>query len=126
MQVETLKIEGTQDIPEVSLDESSGRIEFSGRSLPEDVEEVYDPILEWIDKYIENPKSLTHIIFRFDYFNTASSKKILDIIEKMKGVIAGGNDLKIDWYYVDNDEDMLDAGESFSDFVDVPFNFISY
>ncbi len=126
MHVETFKIEGTQDIPEVILDESSGRIEFSGRSLPEDVEEVYDPILEWIDKYIEKPKPQTHLIFRFDYFNTASSKKILDIIDKMKIVIANGNDLKIDWYYVDNDEDMLDAGESFSDFVEVPFNFISY
>ena len=124
--MEVLKIEGTQDIPEVILDESSGRVEFSGRSLPEDVQEVYDPILEWIGKYLEKPRSQTHLIFRFEYFNTASSKKILDVIEKMKGVIDNGHELKVDWYYAENDEDMLDEGESFSEFVELPFNFINY
>jgi len=124
--LEPLKIEGSQDIPEVILDANSGRIEFSGRSLPENVKEVYNPILDWIDKYVENPKKQTHIIFRLEYFNTATSKKILDIIDKLKEVMVDGNELSVDWYYIESDEDMLDTGESFSEFVDLPFNFISY
>ena len=124
--MEPLKIEGSQDIPEVILDANSGRIEFSGRSLPENVKEVYNPILDWIDKYVENPKKQTHIIFRLEYFNTATSKKILDIIDKLKEVMVDGNELSVDWYYIESDEDMLDTGESFSEFVDLPFNFISY
>jgi hypothetical protein len=30
------------------------------------------------------------------------------------------------WYYVEDDEDMLDLGEEFSENVDIPFEIISY
>ena len=124
--MEVFKIEGTQDIPEVILDQEAGRLEFSGKSLPEDVEEVYNPIIEWIDNYIDSPQQSTHVIFRFEYFNTASSKKILDLLEKIKYLNDNNYELHIDWYYFDNDEDMLEAGESFSEFIDVSFNFVNY
>lgn len=124
--MEQLRIEGSSDIPEILLDYDKGRLEFSGRSLPEDVQEVYNPVLEWISRYIEHPQKQTHVVFKFDYFNTASSKKILDLLERIKEVHKNGNELKIDWYYMDSDEDMEDAGQSFSDFIEFPFNYISY
>ncbi|MFC2138478.1 DUF1987 domain-containing protein [Bacteroidota bacterium] len=124
--MEQLRIEGSSDIPEILLDYASGRLEFSGRSLPEDVQEVYNPVLEWVSRYAEQPQKQTHVIFKFDYFNTASSKKILDLLDSVKTVQDNGNELKIDWYFMDNDEDMEEAGQSFSDFIEVPFNLISY
>jgi len=124
--LEPLRIEGSTDIPEIFLDYENGRLEFSGRSLPEDVQEVYNPVLEWIGNYIGKPQKQTHVVFKFDYFNTASSKKILDLLDIVKELEKNGNELKIDWYYMENDEDMEEAGQSFSEFIEFPFNFISY
>jgi hypothetical protein len=124
--VEVFKIEGTQDVPSVMLDKSAGKLEFSGRSLPEDVQEVYNPVLTWVENYVQNPNSKTHVVFKLEYFNTASSKKILDILDKLKEIPETGKELQIDWYHTDNDEDMIDAGASFSEFIDVPFNMIGY
>ena len=61
-----------------------------------------------------------------DYFNTASSKMLLEIFEHFKAMFDAGNKVVIDWYYQEDDEDMQDAGEDYADIVEVPFNFISY
>ena len=61
-----------------------------------------------------------------DYFNTASSKMLLEIFEKFKDMQEAGHKVSIDWYYQEDDEDMQDAGEDYADIVEVPFNFIKY
>ncbi|MFW5978724.1 MAG: SiaC family regulatory phosphoprotein [Bacteroidia bacterium] len=68
----------------------------------------------------------TKVIFNFEYFNTASSKVIMDIIEKLKILQDNGSQPEIKWYYIEEDDDMLEAGEDYSDITEIPFNFISY
>lgn len=60
-----------------------------------------------------------------DYFNTASSKMILEIFESLQELFDKGNDVSIEWYYMADDEDMEDAGQDYSDLVKIPFKFIS-
>jgi hypothetical protein len=125
--VEIYRLEGSIDVPEVELNHIEGKIYFSGKSLPEDVKETYNPIIEWISEYIKIPNKQTHAIFKFDYFNTATSKKLLDIFELLKVLKENNNsDLKIDWYYNEGDEDMKEAGQQFSEFIDIDFNLISF
>ncbi len=122
--LETVNIEGTEDTPSVFLEQSSGVIRFSGRSLPEDVQEFYVPLLDWISAYLEDPQTKTHAIFKFDYFNTASSKKILDLVESLKELEENGKEIIVDWHYLEDDDDMKEAGEQFSEFSEIPFNFV--
>lgn len=68
----------------------------------------------------------TKVIFNFEYFNTASSKVIMDIIEKLKILQDNGSQPEINWHYIEEDDDMLEAGEDYSDITEIPFNFISY
>lgn len=119
-------IEGTEDTPEVVLDKANNIFKFSGKSLPEDVKEFYSPILEWLDDYSINPNETTKVVFKMDYFNSASSKRIVDILTKFEEIRLKGSHVSVDWYYQDDDEDMQDAGEAFASIVDVPFNMISY
>ena len=119
-------IEGTDDTPEVVLDKENNIFKFSGKSLPEDVKEFYAPIIEWLDDYSNNPNKITKIVFKMDYFNSASSKRIVDILTKFEEIRLKGSPVSVDWYYQDDDEDMQDAGEAFASIVDVPFNMISY
>jgi len=124
--METIKIMGTDDTPTVILDAENDIFEISGRSLPEDVTAFYDPILNWLDEYAANPNPKTIFAFKLVYFNTASSKLLLDILMKFEEMRENGLDVLIKWYYPEDDEDMQEAGEEYADIVDVPFEQVSY
>ncbi|NOZ45752.1 MAG: DUF1987 domain-containing protein [Chlorobi bacterium] len=118
--MEAIFIKGTTDTPEVNLDKKTGELMLKGSSLPEDVKEFYNPILNWLDEYFNEPNEQTDFIFEMVYFNTASSKMILDIMFKLKDAIEDGKNVKVSWNYFEDDEDMLEAGEDFADIVEMP------
>ena len=122
--MDLLQYEGTEDTPKVVLDKANGIFEISGRSLPEDSAEFYQPILDWLDAYADDPNSATEFMFKLEYFNTASSKLILDVLSKLEKLDEDSTLVK--WYYHEDDEDMLEAGEEFEDLVDVGFEFATY
>jgi hypothetical protein len=123
--MEVIKILGTDDTPAVTLDSANNNFEISGRSLPEDVAAFYNPILEWLDKYNQNPNPKTVFNFKLIYFNTASSKMLLDVLMKLEELHNDGKDTLVRWFYPDDDEDMKEAGEEYADIVEVPFEQIS-
>ncbi|MGD1842598.1 MAG: DUF1987 domain-containing protein [Thermonemataceae bacterium] len=120
--MEIINLEGTEESPKIILDKENSIFEISGRSLPEDAAEFYKPVLEWLESYGQSPNSETLFTFKLEYFNTASSKLILDILSKLEDVTG----TKISWYYHEDDEDMSEAGTEFADLVDVPFEFKTY
>ena len=124
--METIKIAGTEDTPTVILDSENEILEISGRSLPEDVATFYDPILNWLDEYSQNANEKTVFNFKLVYFNTASSKLLLDILMKLEEMQEAGKDVKVVWHYPEDDEDMQEAGEEYADIVDVPFKQVGY
>lgn len=123
--MDALRIPATDDTPEVILD-ASGDFQFIGKSLPEDVASFYDPIIDWIGEYGENANDTSVFKFKLTYFNTASSKMILDILMKLEELSENGADIKVEWHYEEEDEDMEEAGEEYSDIVDVPFEMVPY
>ncbi len=124
--MEAKRLAGTDDCPEVVLDKGTSEFKFIGKSLPEDVKEFYNPIHQWIEEYVEDPNDETIIEFNMEYFNSASSKQILDILEKFSVIVENGKKATVKWHFMEDDEDMEDAGESYADIVDMPFELISY
>jgi hypothetical protein len=124
--METIKIMGTDDTPTVILDSDNDIFEISGRSLPEDVTAFYEPILNWLDDYANSANPKTVFTFKLVYFNTASSKLLLDILMKLEQMHEDGKEVLIRWFYPEDDEDMQEAGEEYADIVDIPFEQVSY
>ena len=124
--MEILKIQSTEDNPQVILDRESNILEISGRSLPEDVNTFYEPMMSWIEEYAKAPLDVTVFNFKLTYFNTASSKIILDILTQFEEMIEEGHQVMVRWHYPEEDEDMMEAGEEYSEMVDVPFEMVSY
>jgi len=124
--MEVIKIVGTDDTPSVTLDVANEIFEVSGRSLPEDVAAFYEPILDWIERYSEEATGKTVFNFKLVYFNTASSKMLLDILLKLEEMYESGKEVLVRWHFPDDDEDMQEAGEEYAEIVDVPFEQISY
>ena len=124
--MEVVKIAGTEDTPEVRIDPDQGTFEFSGRSLPEDVLSFYAPILQLIEEYIQKPAKNSLVSFRLDYFNTASSKVILDILIYFEHISKEGHNVLVKWFYHEDDEDMAEAGQEYSEIVDLPVEMHDY
>jgi len=118
----TINIKGTEDTPAIILDKASGKFEVSGRSLPEDAAEFYGPVLQWLTEYASAANPSTDFVIKLEYFNTASSKLILDILNKVEAIKGA----KVVWFHYDDDEDMQEAGQEFSELVEVPFEFKTY
>ncbi|OFY95421.1 MAG: nuclear pore complex subunit [Bacteroidetes bacterium RIFCSPLOWO2_12_FULL_31_6] len=124
--MELINIEATDETPKVILNSETHVFEFSGKSLPEDVTQFYNPLLEWLETYKSSPGNSTKAIFKMDYFNTASSKLILDILMLLEEIHEETSGVSVEWHFKEDDEDMEEAGEEYSDIVDVPFKSISF
>ncbi len=124
--MEILEIDGTEDSPQVILNREENRFEMTGRSLPEDVITFYEPVIRWITEYSKDPVENTVFNFEFTYFNTASSKVILDILTQFEEMIERGHEVLVRWHFNEEDEDMQEAGEAYAGMVDVPFEMVSH
>jgi hypothetical protein len=118
--METMNLLGTSKSPELVLN-PNGELKLSGRSIPEDAKGFYMPALEWAREYAINPAEETKMEVRLEYFNTSSSKCILDIFKILEGMFKAGRNVEIVWFYEEDDEDMLEAGEDYASIIRVPF-----
>ena len=118
-------IEGSNDSPKIILDGKQGNVFIGGSSLPENVFDIYNPVLNWLDEYIICPNPVTNIKFFYDYLNTASSHMIMRIFEKIIELSAACPSLSIDWHYLKSDHDMRDFGEELQELSSIPINLIA-
>ena len=122
--MEPLTIEETPKTPAVKFDKNQGLIEITGRSNPENSSEFYYPLLDWIEEYAQDPGDKTIVNIQFEYFNTRSSKCLLDFFRKLETIYSSKHEVEINWHYKEDDEDMMEAGEDYKFLLVIPFNLI--
>ena len=116
-----LKLEGTAKTPTINFN-TSGELLIKGRSIPENSVEFYKPIIDWLTDYNESSNAETNVKVQLEYFNTSSSKCILDVFKKLEAL--ENTKLSIAWYYEEDDEDMLEAGEDYQAIIGMEFEMI--
>jgi len=121
--MDDLRIEKTQNSPLVELNRN-GKMCIKGRSIPEDGLIFYQPIFTWIEEYGLRPSPKTTLDVELEYFNTISSKCILDVLKGFEKVKKSGFEVNVNWYYHEDDPDMLESGHEFGSFINVNFSFI--
>ncbi|MCS7297404.1 MAG: DUF1987 domain-containing protein [Bacteroidia bacterium] len=119
-----LVIEPTSKTPKVILNADLGIFEITGRSIPEDAIGFYRKVLDWVEEYSKTPLSETVFKFQLEYFNTSSSKCLLDIFRKLERMHKNGHRVLIRWHYDADDEDMAETGQDYQALLDVPFELV--
>ncbi len=122
--MENITIEGTPKTPTVNFDAAQGLLELKGRSIPENSIEFYKPLIDWIGEYADGVTNATTVNIQLEYFNTSSSKCILDVFKKLEVIKNVGKEITINWYYEEDDEDMLEAGEDYEAIINIPFKMV--
>ena len=122
--IRALIIDGNDIFPSVVLDPSAGKFEIIGKSVPQATTNFYAHIINWLEDYVQCPNPRTEFKFYLEYFNLASSQRILKIIYLLNDLYNEGHPVQIHWYHNIDDDDLLEVGEDYASMVDVPFDVI--
>lgn len=99
--------------PAVNFDPETGICEISGESYMEEAYKFYLPLINWIKEFILNEKRPLTLNFKLIYFNTSSSRLIVDILETLRKLREDGHQIKVNWYFDPEDPDVKDEVEDF-------------
>jgi hypothetical protein len=124
--MQPLIIEGQEDTPKVIFDKDNNIFEISGKSLPENVTDFYQPLYDWLEQYVAAPNDQTIISLKIDYFNSASHKAINYILEILATILQESKKVLVKWHYFSDDEDMLESGHDFAELTGLEFEYIHY
>jgi len=122
--MQELNIEATTKTPSVH-GSPSGRLELAGKSIPENSVDFYKPVYDWLDAYVAGPADRTAVVIRLEYFNTSSSKCLLDLFRKLEPLQQSGRSaVTVYWHYEEADEDMMEAGDDYRTIVKLEFELV--
>ena len=102
----------TPYFPRVNFDYSTGTCEIVGESFMEETYKFYAPIMAWLEQYVSEKKKVI-LNIKLTYFNTSSSRSILDILDLLREYKESGGEIEVYWFYDPNDPDMEDEVEDF-------------
>ncbi len=118
-----LTVASTPNTPTIEFDSANGVLTIAGKSIAEDSQEFYRPLIEALKEYKIKPCLQTTVNLKLVYFNTSSSKSILDVLRLLES-LKSDSEVTINWYYEKEDEDMLEVGEDYSEIVNIPFSMV--
>jgi hypothetical protein len=113
----------TSNTPEFHF-RPDGILIIRGRALYSDKTKETEQIVNWINEYLHNPAEITYITIAFEYLNSFSTTILITILRKLSQVILTADKLVIQWYYDEDDEDILERGEYISSTFNIPIEFI--
>ncbi|NPA45572.1 MAG: DUF1987 domain-containing protein [Chlorobi bacterium] len=117
-------IKETSGTPYVFLSTEDCKFEISGNSFSENINEVYQKILSWIDAELEKLNCELDCKFNFNVSNSVTYKNILIIMTKISELIRKGKKISVTWCYDEEDEDSLAVGEDIEELFDIPVKFL--
>ena len=101
------------DKPEVKFDAETGVCEIIGESYMESTYTFYLPLMNWIEEYIKAVGKKIQLNIKLIYFNTSATICLLDIFEILKKYENEGGHVEVNWYYDQEDPDMIHEVEDF-------------
>lgn len=120
--LQRLQLDASEDTPIVDFDAATGVLKVVGRALPEDAHSFFSPLQEWVERYVESPAMQTTVDLKIDYFNSAATRYIFNILKELEDLASSGKAVKVIWNFNKNDEMIAAKGEELESMLDVSFD----
>jgi hypothetical protein len=108
---------GSYYVPTINFDAQNGICEISGESYLEDTVAFFSPLIDWLTEFLETQDKPLIFNFNLDYYNTSSSKYIVDILALLKKYQEKGKNITVNWHYNESSEDADEEIEEVEDFM---------
>ncbi len=118
--MENIYIEGFHGqsfIPTVDFNSETGICELRGESHIEDASNFYKPLIKWLKDYTLEVNKPIIFNFKLRYFNTSSSKAMIEMLHILKKYEDNKGKLTVNWHIDSPEEDMQDEIEEVEDFM---------
>lgn len=122
--MDNLKIQPTEK--SLSVDVSYGVLNFKGRSILTDPKSFFEPIHNWVIKYLKKPAEETVVNIKLEYIDTASTQSLYQILRLLVGLKKMELILKVNWYIEDEDPEMKELGEMIEQRLGIEFQYTTY
>ncbi len=119
-----LEKEKTRSTPYIMLDTAKGYMRFEGESFHENVADFYAELDTLLGEYMQTDFTLFTFDCELSYFNSSTSKFLMNLLIEMDDAIAGSDkQVVVNWIFSNENDIMLEFGEDFSEEVEnVQFN----
>lgn len=117
---------GTEDKPKINFDPKNNVFEIIGNSFPEESPKFYIPLINWVTEYAKTANTHTHVVCKFDYFNSLSAKLLYELFFELQKIATSDKKVSVSWYYDPEDHFILEKGQEFKNVLKIPFDLISY
>ncbi len=124
--MDAISIQETEATPTVEFSPENGILTIKGRSHPENSKVFYNPIISWCEEYVGTDPDNTILNVELEHFNTMTSKSLLDVFRSLKPLHDEGKDLLVKWFYEADDEELLDAGQTYQEITGLNFEMVPY
>lgn len=124
--MDNLILTKTKDSLEIDFNCDTGVFYMSGNSYPENATSFFVPVFEWIEKYIIEKAEKIELYCKIDYFNTSTSKCLLELADILEGYSKAGGEVKVKWYYKKGDIDTQEAGEELFEDYEIEYEILEY
>lgn len=98
---------GSYYIPNVDFNAETGVCTLSGKSYLEDTTQFYLPLLEWLDQYCKEVNKPIEFNVKLSYYNTSSSRSVLDIFDLLKLYEERDGQVTVNWFCRDIDMEVI-------------------
>ncbi len=116
-----IDIPATDKTPEVLIRPEQGLIQITGCSIPENADRFYSPVQDSVERYALSPQPRTTVRISLSYFNSSTSKYLLDLLKRLEDLHATGrSQVVLEWCFQSGDLDMKEAGEDYRMLVEFP------
>lgn len=120
-----MNINATKNTPAVQFIPLTGTLLLSGSSMPENALEFYRPIIDWMRAHFATPGASLTLRMELRYFNSSSMKSIFLLLETMRNAINNGGQGQVEWLVEDDDEFMLESGQTLMELLGMPLRFVN-
>jgi hypothetical protein len=124
--MEPLRIQETDNTPRIDFDPETGDLWLVGESFPDLAHEFYKPILHWFQSYVASTRGPIRLKFKFTYFNTSTSKYIINFLSLAEGAAAAGRAIEVEWHSPANDTNIKKNGVELADGFNIMFTTVDY
>lgn len=115
-------ITGSQSTPSVTGNWAQGLLRMQGDSYPENSFEFFGPIIDWLERFLQNPPApMLRLELHLVYMNTSSVKAMMDIFDMLEESHQQGRQVRVDWYYDPRNERVVDLADEFREDCSFPF-----
>lgn len=119
--MKNIVIPQTEKTPEINIDVAKSHVRIHGICTPENPHAFFNPVTEVILKSLDMEKLQIEIYL--EYFNTGTSKTLLNILLEISKRITNPESRIVKWIYEKGDDELKEAGEILQDISKMNFEF---